>query len=107
MTKRLRWLVLVLLMGFSMIAVVSLSRAGEEGPGRQPGTSDPMTEMMRGMGMGRMSDLLGRERPLLSLALRHRQELGLSVDQVKTLEELIQRFGKDAEAQVSRIETAE
>ncbi len=107
MTKRFRWRVLVLVMGFSMIAVVSSSPAGEEGPRKQPGTSDPMAEMMRGMGMGRMSDLLGREHPLLSLALRHRQELGLSADQVKTLEELIQRFGKDAEARVSRIETAE
>lgn len=81
--------------------------AAERGRIEQHGTQEPMTEMMRGMRMGSSTELLGRQRPLLSLALRHRAELGLSADQVKTLEELVERFRKDAEARVSQIESAE
>ena len=84
-------------------AVTAAERGHTEGHGTQP----PMTEMMRGMRMGASPDLLGRERPLLSLALRHRTDLALAADQVKTLEDLVERFRKDAEARTSQIETAE
>lgn len=89
-----------------MVAAATSSIASEGAPKEQTAPR-PMTEMMHGMGMRSMSDLLGPDRPLLSLALRRRQELGLSGDQVKTLEGLVERFRKDAEARIAEIEAAE
>lgn len=98
----------------ALVAVMGLVTAGagavtaaERGHTEGHGTQQPMTEMMRGMRMGASPDLLGRERPLLSLALRHRTELGLSADQVKTLEDLVEGFRKDAEARAGGVEAAE
>lgn len=98
----------------ALVAVMGLVTAGartvtaaERGHTEQHGSQAPMTEMMRGMRMGSSTDLLGRERPLLSLALGHRTELGLSADQVKTLEDLVERFRKEAEARVNQVEAAE
>ncbi len=99
-------MVLVVLMGFLTVAAPAVT-ASEPARAEPQGTQDSMTGMMRGMRMGSSTELLGRERPLLSLALRHRAELGLSADQVKTLEELVERFRKDAEARVSQVEAAE
>lgn len=106
MTKRVRWFVLAFVIGSSMVAAATSSTAGE-GARVEQKAPDPTTEMMRGMRMGPMGDLLGPERPLLSLALRRRDELRLSADQVKTLEGLVERFRKDAEARSRQIEAAE
>ncbi len=106
MTKRIRWFVLAFALGSAMVAAATSSIAGEGAPKEQKAQT-PMTEMMRGMRTGSMSDLLGPERPLLSLALQRRDELGLSAEQVKTLEGLVGRFRKDAEARIAGIEAAE
>jgi Spy/CpxP family protein refolding chaperone len=105
--KRHRGVVLAAVMGLLMVGAPIAVTAAERDRSEQQGTHDPMTDMMRGMHMRSSTELLGRERPLLSLALRHRAELALSDDQVKTLEELVARFRKDAETRVSQIEAAE
>lgn len=68
---------------------------------------DSAGEMMRGAPMSAESQLLGPERPLLSLALRHRTELGLSDDQTTTLQALVGRFGTEAQERLREIEAAE
>ncbi|MBI1734539.1 MAG: periplasmic heavy metal sensor [Candidatus Rokubacteria bacterium] len=93
----------LLMVGGGAVAVT----ATESDRSEQQGAREPMTEMMRGMRMGASAELLGRERPLLSLALRHRADLALSADQVTKLEGLVERFRKDAEARASQIEAAE
>jgi len=107
--KRHRVVVLAAVMGLLMVGDRDpvAEAASERDRSEQQGARDPMTEMMRGMPMGRSAELLGRERPLLSLALRHRAELVLSADRVKSLEGLVERFQKDAEARVSQVEAAE
>jgi Spy/CpxP family protein refolding chaperone len=95
-----RRLALAFVMGLSTVVGAASASAGE-------GRHERMIEMMRGARMGRPSDMLGRERPLLSLALRNRGALGLSADQVRTLEGLIDRFRKDADQRVSQIEAGE
>lgn len=67
----------------------------------------PVAEMMRGMPMSAGDRVLGHERPVLSLALRHRAQLGLSEDQATTLQAFVDRFGKEAEERQRQIETAE
>ncbi len=67
----------------------------------------PASGMMHGMPTRTAGEPLGRERPLLSLALRHRAELGLSEEQAKTLEAFVARFSQEAESRVREIETAE
>jgi Spy/CpxP family protein refolding chaperone len=105
--KRYGALALAVVIGVVMVGTAIAVTAAAGDRSEQQGTRDPMTDMMRGMRMGPSAELLGRERPLLSLALQHRAELGLSADQVKMLEDLVERFRKDAEARVSRIEAAE
>ena len=105
--KRHRRVVLALVIGFLAVGDAIAVTAAEGGRNDQKGAEDPMGGMMRGMRMGPSADLLGRERPLLSLALRQRAELGLSAEQIKTLEGLVERFRKDAEGRVSQIESAE
>ena len=112
--KRFITLTLALALGLALAAIGSAHageghRSGARGehspmPGMMQG---PMSETMRGIGMGHGGDLLGRERPLLSLALRHRADLALSDDQAKTLEGLIDRFRKEAEPRAGAIEAAE
>ena len=110
--KRLGALTLALAIGLAIVATGTV-RADQMGRSGTPGdpTSEmmrgSMSEMMRGMPMASGSDLLGRERPLLSLALRHRAELGFSEDQAKTLEGLVDRFRKAAEQRIGGIENAE
>jgi len=86
------------------IAMAAGSATAEQaGRGGAPASSmsemmrGPASEMMHGMPMRTASAALGWERPLLSLALRHRAELGLSADQAKALEALVERFRKEAE----------
>jgi hypothetical protein len=107
MMTRHRGVVLAAAIGVLMVGDAITVTAAESDRSQPQDTRDPMTEMMRSMRPGPSTELVGRERPLLSLALRHRAELGLSVDQVKALEELVGRFRKDAEARASRIEAAE
>ena len=107
MMKRFGGLALAAVVALLLLGDAVAVTAAERDRSQQQDSPDAMTEMMRGMRMGLSADLLGRERPLLSLALRHRAELGLSADQVKTLEEMVGRFRKDAEGRVSQIEAAE
>lgn len=72
----------------------------------------PMGGMMRGgMGGGGMAGMMGAgagaERPLLSLALERREELGLSAEQVKALEAARGAFEKEAIRRHADIEIAE
>jgi len=66
-----------------------------------------MAEMTPGMPMTSGGQMLGRERPLLSLALRNRTELGLSDAQASGLKTLVDRFGEEAKERLRAIETAE
>ncbi len=67
----------------------------------------PPSERMHAAPASGFMEHLGHERPLLSLALRNRTELALSDEQVKTLQGLVERFGKSAEPRVRDIEAAE
>jgi Spy/CpxP family protein refolding chaperone len=49
----------------------------------------------------------GLERPLLSLALKNRIELGLSAEQEKSLQDLVERFGKQADRSRGELRNAE
>jgi hypothetical protein len=106
-TKQDHWKVMAVAIGLLTVGGTLTATADDGSRGEQQRPRDQMTDMMRGMRMGAGGDLLGRERPLLSLALRRRAELGLSAEQVKSLEGLVERFSKDAEARISRIEAAE
>lgn len=106
--KRRRGVILTAVVGLLLVGGAAMMvTAAERDRSEQQRTHDPMTEMMRGTRMGPSTELLGRERPLLSLALRHRTELGLSADQVKALETLVERFRKDAESRANQIEATE
>jgi len=93
--------------------VTGPAKADQAGRGGAP--MGPMSEMMRGpapgmmhgMPMGTPGHALGRERPLLTLALQNRAELGLSEDQAKTLEAFVDRFRKEAGQRLREIENAE
>ncbi|MBI2297319.1 MAG: periplasmic heavy metal sensor [Betaproteobacteria bacterium] len=90
-----------------------------ERSGASPGTMSGMTQgaaaemmrgmpmMMRGMPMDARNEAPGLERPILSLALQNRTELGLSAEQEKTLREIVDRFGKEADRSRREIGTAE
>lgn len=106
MTKPGRLRVMAVAIGLLTVGG-ALTATAEEGSRGEQQRRDQMTDMMRGMRMGAGGDLLGRERPLLSLALRRRAELGLSAEQVTSLEGLVERFRKDAEERMSQIEAAE
>lgn len=96
----------------SLAATLPAAAAPAERNGASTGSMSgmmhgPVAEMMRGMPMSAGDRVLGRERPVLSLALRHRAQLGISDDQATTLQAFIDRFGKEAEERVRQIETAE
>ena len=109
--KQIGAFTLVFAAGISL--ATAAAQALETGRGGAPTGSmsemmrGPASEMMRSMPMGTARQTLGRERPLLSLALRHRAELGLSEDQAKTLEALVDRFGEEAGQRLREIDTAE
>jgi Spy/CpxP family protein refolding chaperone len=105
---------------FALACAVSVASAAGLAAAANPadagGTSrDSMSGMMPGPAPGMMrekpmhgpSETLGRERPLLSLALQNRADLGLSAEQEKTLRQLVDRFGKEAPQRVRDIENAE
>lgn len=96
----------------SLAATLPAAAAPAERDGASTGSMSgmmhgPVAEMMRGMPMSAGDRVLGRERPVLSLALRHRAQLGLSEDQATTLQAFVDRFGKEAEERLRQIETAE
>ena len=83
----------------SAMAVASAPGLAAENPAQAGKTTgDSMSAMMHGT---------PRERPQLSLALRHAGELGLSAEQEKALQQFVDRFGKEAAQHMSGIETAE
>lgn len=90
-------------------------KAGQDPAGRAAAPGGSMSgmrggsapEMTRGMGMGAAAPAPAHERPLLTLALRHRAELGLSEDQVRTLKALVGRFGQEAGQRAREMNAAE
>lgn len=66
-----------------------------------------MPMMMHGMPMDARNEAAGLERPILSLALKNRTELGLSAEQEKSLQEFVDRFGKEADRSRREIGAAE
>ena len=89
-------------------AAANSPERGSASPGSMSGMMHGSAgEMMHGMPMNAGGRMLGRERPVLSLALRHRGELGLSDDQATTLQGFVDRFGKEAKEQLRELETAE
>ena len=98
-----------------LLASVAAATAGERPP-RRPPTPVVHDEMTRSFGdlMDQLLDLgfqlreLSRERPLISIILRHRAELGLAAAQVGALERLRTEYQKEAiraEADVRIAET--
>jgi Spy/CpxP family protein refolding chaperone len=96
-------------------AAANQSERSGASPGSMPGmTQGPAAEMMRGMPMmmhgmstNARNDGAGLERPLLTLALKNRTELGLSAEQEKSLQDLVDRFGKEADRSRSELRNAE
>lgn len=90
------------------LAAANAAEAGETSRDSMSGMMHgPAAGMMGGMPMNGPREALGRERPLLSLALQNRAHLGLSAEQEKTLRQLVDRFGKEAAQRVRDIEAAE
>ena len=75
-----------------------MGAGGMEGGGQMHG--------MSGM-MGMHADGHSAERPWLNLALQNREQLGLSADQVKTIEAIRSEFQKEATRRSAEIEIAE
>ena len=111
-----------------IIALGALTLAGSlvlahERPGRSERSMGGMQEMMQGMhgsmdrgGMmgGMMRGMHGpmrqpsqAERPLISLALQHEDQLGLSAEQVQRLEALRSEFQKEAIRRSADVQIAE
>ncbi|MBI2297133.1 MAG: periplasmic heavy metal sensor [Betaproteobacteria bacterium] len=111
--KRIGAITLALAVGIAMASGSAKADQDQAGRGVAPGSSmsgmmgGPASGMMRGMETGTASAASGRERPLLTLALQHRAELGLSEDQVQTLEALVGRFRQEAGQRVREINAAE
>lgn len=66
-----------------------------------------MPMMMRGKAMDSRNEAAGLERPILSLALKNRTQLELSAEQEKSIQGLVDRFGKEADRSRREIDTAE
>ncbi|MBI4203906.1 MAG: periplasmic heavy metal sensor [Betaproteobacteria bacterium] len=92
-----------------LTAGAALAQGSMGGYGQGPGMMGPgmMHGMTGSMPMNGPSEALGRERPLLSLALQNRAELGLSEEQTKTLRELVEGFGQESDRRLRDIENAE
>lgn len=111
--KRIGAITLAFAVGIAL--ATGSAKAGQDPAGRAaaPGGSmsgmmgGPASVMMRGTGMEAAGAVPAHERPLLTLALRHRAELGLSEDQVRTLEALVGRFGQEAGQRAREMNAAE
>lgn len=110
--------VLAVLGGGLTLAAAHGTRADHAAPdgmmGRMGGMMGSGTDMMGGNPMmSHMSEMGMRsghgsaERPWLTMALHHREKLGLSADQTKTLESLRSEFEKQAIRQSAEIQVAE
>lgn len=89
--------VLAVVSVLSLVAPVSSHETG------RPGRAHPGGMMGRSMmGYGPAA-----ERPLISFALRHKEQLGLAPDQVKSLESLRSQFQKEAIRRAADIRVAE
>jgi len=68
-----------------------------------------LPDMMRGMGMSGPWDhgRRGHERPLISMMLHQKEQLGLTADQERSLRELRAKFEKEAITRTSEIDVAE
>ncbi len=97
----------VILSFAALILAPALPAAAAEPPAATPAAQeelsqnfDNMPREAHGMGHGWRGHFRGRGgsggRPIISLALRHRQELGLSPAQVETLERLRDDFRREA-----------
>lgn len=71
----------------------------ENPPGQSHGMRGGMGRIMGGGSIG--------ERPLISLALQHRDQLGLTADQVRGLESVRSEFQKEATRRAADLEVAE
>lgn len=111
--KRIGAITLAFAVGIAMATGSAKAEQDQAGRGAARGSSmsgmmdGPMSGMMRGMAMGPASAALGQERPLLTLALQHRAELGLSENQAQTLEALVGRFRQEAGQRVREMNAAE
>lgn len=110
-------LVLMSVAGSVFVPMWTWAASGEEGASR-PGVMGyrMAPEMMRGIhemlqGMGLMEPGFharrGHERPLISLMLMSKEQLGLTADQERTLKELRANFQKESIRQTAEIDVAE
>jgi len=81
--------------------------AGTAPVAANPPGSSAHAESMPGMTMDARNEAVRSERPLLSFALKNSAELGLSADQEKSLQALIDRFGQEADRGRREIGTVE
>jgi hypothetical protein len=96
-----------LLLGTLLILLVALPAAGEERPAVQPVAHEELSRTLDELA-AQLHDLSSRwrdhfirleppaERPVISVMLSHREELGLSSDQVHALERLRSEFQRAA-----------
>lgn len=95
------------------LALLLLVGAGSSAFAHQEGVAGESRHGGMGMmGPGMMGGMMGSqpsqaERPLISLALRHKEQLGLSPDQVKALESFRAEFQKEATRRSAEIQVAE
>lgn len=110
MTRTRTWMALLLLIGVAGVA--SAHQGGTGGGAHQDGMTmgGGMMGMMHG-GMGRHHGMMGHhglgERPLISLTLRHKEELKLTPEQVRHLETLRRDFRKAAIRRGAELKVAE
>jgi len=94
---------------FAVIALMSMNGSAVEG-NENDQSHHGMTGQTEGM-MGQMGNMMGGmhpgEQPLLSRALRARQELGLSEDQVRALESVRSEFDLEARRRLDDIQARE
>lgn len=99
MKRLLAVVVVATTVGLGAYALVSAHGGSEDGPSH----SDGMPGAMGGMMMGGHP----AERPLISLALQNKDQLGLTSDQVKALESLRSEFQKEANRRSADLQIAE
>lgn len=106
--KSITALALALITAFALLPAAAAAeqdgRLGDSMPGM---TRAPGADMMHGTQAESRVGAPAWERPQLSLALRNRDTLGLSEDQVNTLQGLVERFRQEAKQRVGEIGTVE
>lgn len=108
----------LILVGVLILPVWNRGASAEEGGMGGPGMKGPqmtpeimmgLEEMMRGIGMMRPGSHGRRdhERPLISLMLMRKEQLGLSADQERALKDLRTNFEKESIKRTAEIDVAE